>query len=70
MNEFEKVTPDTYKEMNEEFIHDGTSVRIEIPTEAGLERWKNWKEDIHTKSVPPTDMVAEMWEKHREHRDK
>ena len=56
--------------MNEEFIHDGTAVRIEIPTEAGLEKWKNWKEDIHTRSVPPTDAVAEMWEKYREHQDK
>ena len=64
VTEFDKITPETYEKMNEEFVEEGTMVRLSIPTKEGLEKWKNWIDpDMHKRTVPPTDMVADMWEK-------
>jgi hypothetical protein len=60
-----KITPQTYIDMNKEFEEDGTMVRIEVPTQEAIDKWLNHKEDIHSRTVEPVDMVAQMWEQHR-----
>ena len=64
-NVTEKITPQTYIDMNKEFEEDGTMVRIEVPTQESIDKWLNRKEDIHSRTVEPVDMVAQMWEQHR-----
>ena len=64
-NVTEKITPQTYIDMNKEFEEDGTMVRIEVPTQESIDKWLNRKEDIHSRTVEPVDMVAQMWEEHR-----
>ena len=59
------ITPDIFEEMNEEFIREGTAVRLVVPTQEGIDKWLAWKcPDMHERTVEPTDMVAEMWRKH------
>jgi len=59
-----KITPKTYEDMNEEFVRDGTAVRITIPTQEAIDKWlAASKVDIHTRNVKPKDMVQEMWDK-------
>jgi len=62
MNEF-KITPQTYIDMNKEFIEDDIPFRIHIPTQEEI--------DKHRSATPipqpvrhTVDMVAEMWAKH------
>tara|TARA_Y100000022_G_scaffold185788_1_gene181873 strand:- start:261 stop:530 length:270 start_codon:yes stop_codon:yes gene_type:complete len=61
-----KITPQTYIDMNKEFEEEGTAVRIEVPTQEAIDEWLNRKEDIHSRTVEPVDMVAEMWKKHHD----
>lgn len=61
-----KITPETYEEMNKEFIEEGTAVRIAVPTQEAIDKWLNHKEDIHSRTVEPVDMVAQLWKEHRE----
>ena len=61
-----EITPEIYEEMNREFEEDGTMVRINIPSQEQIDKWLDHKEDIHTKTVEPVDMVAELWKKHNE----
>ncbi len=63
MERMERITPETYEKMNEEFVKEGTPLRIEVPTQEAIDKWLNHKEDIHTKTVEPVDMVKEMWDK-------
>ena len=49
--------------MNKEFEEEGTAVRIQVPTQEAIDKWLNHKEDIHTKTVEPVDMVQQMWDK-------
>ena len=59
------ITPETYDEMNKEFIEEDTMVRIKPMTQEQIDKWLAWKcPDMHERSVPPRDMVAELWEKH------
>ena len=58
-----KITPQTYIDMNKEFEEEGTAVRIQVPTQEAIDKWLNHKEDIHTKTVEPVDMVQQMWDK-------
>ena len=60
------ITPETYEEMNREFIEEKTMVRINIPSQEQIDKWLNHKEDIHQRTVEPVDMVAELWKKHNE----
>ena len=60
-----KITPQTYIDMNEEFERNGDRVRVEVPTQEAINKWLNYKEDIHSRTVEPVDMVAQMWEEHR-----
>ncbi len=57
------ITPQIYVEMNEEFEREGTMVRIEVPTEEGLEKWKDWIDpNMHERTAPTPDMVQDMWD--------
>ena len=63
MNEFDKITPETYEKMNEEFVEEGTMVRIEVPTQEQIDKWKQWKvPDMHERTTEPPDMVQDMWD--------
>ena len=63
MTEFDKITPEIYEVMNEEFIEEGTMVRIEVPTQEQIDKWKEWIDPhIHERTVKPVDMVQEMWD--------
>ncbi len=63
MTKIDKVTPETYEKMNEEFIEEGTMVRIEVPTQEQIDKWKEWIDPhIHERTVKPTDMVQDMWD--------
>ena len=58
-----EITPQTYIDMNEEFEEEGTMLRIEVPTQEAIDKWKKWKDpDIHKRTVEPRDMVQGMWE--------
>tara|TARA_B100001063_G_C16693102_1_gene518204 strand:- start:772 stop:1089 length:318 start_codon:yes stop_codon:yes gene_type:complete len=60
-----KITPETYEKMNEEFIEEGTMVRIQVPTQEQINNHLSNTEDIHSRTVVPTDMVAEKWVEYR-----
>ena len=63
MNEFDKITPQTYIDMNKEFVEEGTMVRIEVPTQEKIDKWRKWKDpDMHKRTVEPRDMVQDMWD--------
>ena len=63
VTEFDKITPETYEKMNKEFVEEGTMVRIEVPTQEQIDKWKNWRDpDVHKRTVPPPDMVKDMWD--------
>ena len=58
-----EITPQTYIDMNEEFERNGDRVRIEVPTQEAIDKWKNWIDpDMHKRTVEPKDMVQEMWD--------
>ena len=38
-NVTEKITPETYEKMNEEFIEEGLSFRIIVPTQEQIDNW-------------------------------
>jgi len=63
MSEFNKITPQTYIDMNKEFEEEGTMVRIEVPTQEQIDKWKEWVDPhMHERTVKPKDMVQEMWD--------
>ena len=64
-NVTEKITPETYQKMNEEFIEDDIPFRIGIPTQEKIDAWQN-ATPVHQPPAHSGDMVAEMWKKHRE----
>lgn len=60
-----KITPETYKKMNEEFIEHGTPLRLNIPTQEEID--KHLSEPSPPWPEPPkVDMVAEMWKEHNQ----
>ena len=63
VTEFDKITPETYEKMNEEFVEEGTMVRIEVPTQETIDKWKQWKvPDMHERTIEPPDTVQDMWD--------
>ena len=41
MSQFEKITPETYEKMNEEFEEEGElTFRINIPTQEEIDEWR------------------------------
>tara|TARA_A100001035_G_scaffold164735_1_gene130462 strand:- start:694 stop:921 length:228 start_codon:yes stop_codon:yes gene_type:complete len=70
VTEFDKITPDTYKKMNEEFIEEGTAFSIKVPTQGEIDQWKLKSQGPQTFKRPPeVDLVAQMWEEHRKNND-
>ena len=39
VNVTEKITPETYEKMNEEFIEEGLAFRIIVPTQEQIDNW-------------------------------
>jgi len=63
VTEFDKITPQTYIDMNKEFEEEGTMVRIEVPTQEAIDEWKNWIDPhMHERTTPTPDMVQDMWD--------
>lgn len=60
----EKITPETYEKMNEEFIEEDLQFRITIPTQERIDKWRS--EQIYLDSSPEPDLVAEIWKKYNE----
>jgi hypothetical protein len=58
-----KITPQTYIDMNKEFIEDDIPFRIEIPTQEAIDKWQN-AAPITQPVRHTVDMVAEIWAKH------
>ena len=40
VTEFEKITPETYEKMNEEFEEEGLAFRIIVPTQEKIDAWQ------------------------------
>jgi len=40
-NVTEKITPETYEKMNEEFEEEGLAFRIIVPTQEQIDEWRN-----------------------------
>jgi len=66
--EFDKITVDTYKKMNEEFIEEGTAFSIKVPTQEQIDAWKSKTPEPYTRP-PEVDMVAQIWEEYRRKND-
>ena len=63
VTEFNKITPQTYIDMNEEFVEKGDRVRIEVPTQEAIDKWKDWVDPhMHERTTPTPDMVQDMWD--------
>ena len=39
-SEFEKITPETYEKMNEEFEEEGLAFSIIVPTQEQIDKWR------------------------------
>ena len=37
----ERITPETYEKMNEEFEEEGLAFRITVPTQEEIDKWRN-----------------------------
>jgi len=57
----EKITPETYIKMNEEFIEDDLAFRIVVPTQEEIDKWQALPQIQHPEPKP-VDMIAEQWE--------
>ena len=44
-NVTERITPETYEKMNEEFIEEGLAFRIIVPTQEEIDAWQESSND-------------------------
>ena len=44
---FEKITPETYEKMNEEFEEEGLAFRIIVPTQEEIDDWQQRNQREH-----------------------
>ena len=58
-----KITPQTYIDMNKEFIEDDIPFRISIPTQEAIDKWQN-ATPIPQPVRHTVDMVADMIAEH------
>jgi len=58
-----KITPQTYIDMNKEFIEDDTPFRIAVPTQEVIDKWQN-ATPIHQPVRHNVDMVSDMIAEH------
>ena len=40
VTEYDRITPETYEKMNEEFEEEGLAFRIIVPTQEKIDDWK------------------------------
>ena len=40
VTEYDKITPETYEKMNEEFEEEGLAFRIIVPTQEQIDEWR------------------------------
>ncbi len=40
VTEFDKITPETYEKMNEEFEEEGLAFQIIVPTQEQINEWR------------------------------
>ncbi len=59
----EKITPETYEKMNEEFIEDDIAFRINVPTQEQIDKWQS-EPKPYFEPPPARDLIAEMWKEH------
>jgi len=60
----EKITPETYEKMNEEFEEDGIPFRIGVPTQEAIDKWQEDSRNFPYIEAPPSkDLIQEMWDK-------
>ena len=58
----EKITPDTYREMNKDFEEKGENFRVKIPTQQEID---DRPRDVYIDyDYPKPDLIAEMWEEY------
>ncbi len=48
-NVTEKITPETYEKMNEEFEEEGLAFRIIVPTQKEIDDWQKGNRTEHSK---------------------
>ncbi len=56
------ITPQTYIDMNKEFVEEGYPFEIAVPTQEKIDEWLN-QPAVHYDPPPQIDMVQEMWDK-------
>ena len=57
-----EITPQTYIDMNKEFVEEGTPFTIVVPTQEAIDEWKS-KPPQPYQTPPAVDMVQEIWDK-------
>ena len=45
VTEFDKITPETYHKMNEEFEEEGLAFQIIVPTQEQIDVWREQSND-------------------------
>jgi hypothetical protein len=58
-----KITPQTYIDMNNEFVEEDIPFRITVPTQEKIDEWQSQPSPPY-QTPEPVDMVAEMWAEH------
>ena len=58
-----EITPQTYIDMNKEFVEEDIPFRISIPTQEAIDEWQS-QPSSHVGVVHEHDMVAAMWAEH------
>jgi hypothetical protein len=58
-----KITPQTYIDMNNEFVEEDIPFRITVPTQETIDEWQSQPSPPY-QTPEPVDMVAEMWAEH------
>ena len=66
VTEFDKITPETYEKMNEEFEEEGLAFRINVPTQEQIDEWRQVDVetlgDIVTKTNIAKNLVTKIEE--------
>ena len=60
-DELEKITPDTYREMNKDYEERGENFRVKIPTQQEIDNRESVYIDY---DYPKPDLIAGMWEEY------
>tara|TARA_B100001287_G_C22443105_1_gene416902 strand:- start:394 stop:660 length:267 start_codon:yes stop_codon:yes gene_type:complete len=59
-----RLTPQTYIDMNKEFVENGDRIIINVPTQEAIDKWQEYSKNSPYIETPPSkDLVQEMWDK-------